>query len=146
MALFTRGCYVQKPGSDQSAPPIQSHFDDLQYGECNTGGYCTPCLVSNYYYWTNTKHNQSPQYVSAAHFEILVKQPGLEATPNVCLSFATQLVRVDSTARWGTLCNLSRRTWLMRAVEPAASCGQKKQMMRTVPTEGNLGTRMSCNI
>ena len=112
---------MQKPGSDQSAPPIQSHLDDVQYGECNTGGYYTPCLLSNYYYWTNTKQitNHHSRYLP--HTLKQVKQPGLEATPNVCLSFATQLVGVDS------LCNLSRSTWLMRAVEPAASCGQKSR-------------------
>jgi len=36
-AIFVHGCYVHKTRSNQSALPIQSHLDDVQYEECNTG-------------------------------------------------------------------------------------------------------------
>ena len=28
-------------------PPIQSHLDDMQYGEGNTGKHCTSCQLEN---------------------------------------------------------------------------------------------------
>jgi len=31
-ATFVCGCYEHKAGSNQSAPPIQSHLDVMQYG------------------------------------------------------------------------------------------------------------------
>ena len=46
-AIFMRGCYVYKAGSNQSAPPI-SHALTM----CNTlsairGIYCTPSVLEN---------------------------------------------------------------------------------------------------
>ena len=49
-AIFMRDCNLHKPGSDQSAPPFQSHLDDVQYG------WILHSVSIKRYYRTNMKY------------------------------------------------------------------------------------------
>jgi len=39
--------YMVATSTKLEVPPIQSHLDDMQYGECNTRKHCTSCQLEN---------------------------------------------------------------------------------------------------
>jgi len=58
------GWYVYKAKSDQSAPPIQSRLDDVQYGECNTGKLLHSTSTREYYVLAEYKVDNNCYYAS----------------------------------------------------------------------------------